>query len=404
MRALSANQSAAVEKLKRLKVGALFLSAGCGKTQTAVSLINTVDGVDLLLWVCPLQTKKNLQEELAKCGCRYPAEIVGVESIGQSDRVFMETLNRIQAAKRAFLIVDESIKIKNMEAKRTQRLMVIGSHAEYKLILNGTPITKNIVDIYAQMQFLSPKIMRNMSFYQFREDYCHYKQWKKNGRIQKTVITGFDNIDHLLSIIDPYIFQCSLDLGLSKHYRTLNWYMTECEREAYQELKYDLFEKHFKDDERDKVKDGAILAILSELQHSYCCCEEKFDVIEGLLDDRTMIYCKYIRSKEELQRRFPGVKVMTYGTGSLGLNLQQYSRIIYFDKTFDYAFREQSEARIYRTGQQNDCEYFDLTGNVGLESMIDMCIKRKTSLVESFKLGYKKDLTEQKKQDFLRKL
>lgn len=398
MRPLLDNQKAAVEKLKRLKVGALFLGCGCGKTQTAVGLINTVDDVDLLLWVCPLQTKKNVAEELAKCGCRYPAEIVGVESIGQSDRVFLETLNRISAAKKAFLIVDESIKIKNLEAKRTQRLLRIGEYAEYKLILNGTPITKNIVDIYAQMQFLSPKIMRNMSFYQFRDDYCHYKQYRKNGKIQKTVITGFDNVDHLLSIIDPYIFQCSLDLGLSKQYRVLKWYMTPEEQEAYWNLKYDLFEKH------SDMEDGAILAILSELQHSYCCCAEKFDVIEGLLDERTMIYCKYIRSREELEQRFPGVKVMTYGTGSLGLNLQQYSRIIYFDKTWDYAFREQSEARIYRTGQQNDCEYYDLTGDVGLEKMIDLCITRKTNLVEAFKSGYQKEFTEEKRRDFLAKI
>lgn len=398
MRPLLDNQIAAVEKLKRLKVGALFLGCGCGKTQTAVSLVNTVDDVDLLLWVCPLQTKNNVAEELAKCGCRYPAEIVGVESIGQSDRIFIETLNRIQAAKKAFLIVDESIKIKNMEAKRTQRLLQIGNYAEYKLILNGTPITKNIVDIYAQMQFLSPKIMRNMSFYQFRDDYCNYKQWKKNGRVQKTVITGYANLDHLLSIIDPYIFQCNLDIGLSKQYRTLNWYMSEQEQEAYWSLKYDLFQKY------SDMRDGAILAILSELQHSYCCCAEKFDVIDGVIDDKTLIYCKYIRSREELESRFPGVKVMTYGTGSLGLNLQKYNSIIYFDKTFDYAFREQSEARIYRTGQQDDCLYWDLTGNVGLERMIDECIKRKTNLVEHFKAGYKKEFTEEKKRFFLEKL
>lgn len=399
MRPLLDNQKAAVEKLKSLKVGALFLGCGCGKTQTAVSLINTVDDVDLLLWVCPLQTKNNVAEELEKCGCRYPAEIVGVESIGQSDRVFTETLERISKTKKAFLIVDESIKIKNIQAKRTKRLLQISKYAEYKLILNGTPITKNIVDIYAQMDFLSPKIMRNMSFYQFRDNYCHYKQWKRNGRVQKTVITGFANIDHLLSIIDPYVYQCSLDLGLSKHYRTVRWYMSEDERMAYDELKWDLFAKHF-----EQEKEGAILAILSELQHSYCCCEEKFDVIEGLIDEKTMIYCKYIRSKEELEKRFPGVKVMTYGTGSLGLNLQQYSRIIYFDKTFDYAFREQSEARIYRTGQQEDCEYYDLTGNVGLEKMIDDCISRKTSLIEAFKSGYQKDFTEERKRIFLSKI
>lgn len=391
MRALLDNQQAAVDKLKSLKVGALFLGCGCGKTQTAVSLINTVDNVDLLLWVCPCQTKDNVKTELTKCGCRYTAEIVGVESIGQSDRIFMEVLSKVTEAKKVFLIVDESIKIKNMDAKRTRRLMQIGEHAEFKLILNGTPITKNIVDIYAQMNFLSPKIMRNMSYYQFRNNYCEYKEWRKNGRVQKTVITGYENVDHLLSIIDPYIYQCTLDIGLSKHYKTLNWYMSDNEANEYYNLKDELFENFDKD---DIFRDGALLAILQKLQHSYCCCEEKFDVIESLLDDRTLVYCKYIRSREELEKRYPDVKVMTYGTGSLGLNLQDYRRIIYFDKTFDYAFREQSEARIYRTGQQDDCEYYDLTGNIGLEHMIDDCIKRKTNLIDEFKKGYKKEFLE----------
>ena len=398
MRPLLDNQQAAVEKLKKLKVGALFLGCGCGKTQTAVSLINTVDDVKWCFWFCPCQTKENVEKELEKCGCRFPVDIIGIESVGHSDRIFMDTLRRIQTFKPAFLVVDESIKIKNPDAQRTKRLMQIGEHADYKLILNGTPITKNIVDIYSQMNFLSPKIMRNMSYYQFRDTYCKYWQRKRGGRVEQTVITGYSNLDHLLSIIDPYIYQCSLDLGLSKHYRTVRWYMSEDEREAYWNLKYDLFEKH------SDMEDGAILAILSELQHSYCCCEEKFDVVESLIDDQTLVFCKYIRSRQELEQRFSGVKVLTYGTGSLGLNLQEYNRIIYFDKTFDYAFREQSEARIYRTGQENDCEYYDLTGNVGLEEMIDNCIQRKTNLVEAFKSGYKKDFKDDEKRLFLSQL
>lgn len=108
MRALSDNQQAAFEKLRELKVGALFLGCGCGKTQTAVALINSVDDVDLVLWVCPFQTKGNVEEELAKCGCRYPVEIVGVESIGQSERIYLETLDKVKAAKRPFVVCDES--------------------------------------------------------------------------------------------------------------------------------------------------------------------------------------------------------------------------------------------------------------------------------------------------------
>jgi hypothetical protein len=56
---------------------------------------------------------------------------------------------------RCFLIVDESIKMKNFEAKRTQRMLTLGAMVEYKLILNGTPITKNVMDIWSQIHFLS---------------------------------------------------------------------------------------------------------------------------------------------------------------------------------------------------------------------------------------------------------
>lgn len=378
MRALSDKQREAVEKLHRLKVGALFLGCGCGKTQAAVELINTVDDVDLLLFVCPCRTKDNLREELAKCGCRYEADIIGVESIGCSDRIYLETLEKVEKAGRVFLVVDESIKIKNWSAKRTRRLMEIGNHAEFKLILNGTPVTKNIIDIWAQMNFLSPKIFGNTSFYKFRDRYCKYTQVKVGSYVKKTIITGFENIDHLLSIIDPYVYQCELDLNLSKYYKTVHWSFNDEELDEYEQLKYELSFEYEQDD-------NGILAILSKLQHSYCLSSAKFEAIKDLVNDKTLIMCKYIASREALEKVYPNTKILTYGTGSLGLNLQQYNRIIYFDKTWDYAFREQSEARIYRIGQQDDCQYYDLTGNIGLERMIDQCIKKKTSLVEHFK-------------------
>jgi SNF2 family DNA or RNA helicase len=62
---------------------------------------------------------------------------------------------QISTAWRCFLIVDESIKMKNFEAK-TQRMLTLGAMVEYKLILNGTPITKNVMDIWSQIHFLSP--------------------------------------------------------------------------------------------------------------------------------------------------------------------------------------------------------------------------------------------------------
>lgn len=389
MRELTKDQAAAVEKLARLKVGALFMACGTGKTQTAVALVNSVEGVDCLYWLCPCQVKENLQAELDKCGCKYQAHIIGIESLGCSDRIFLEELEYIKQFKRVFMVLDESIKIKNSRAKRSRRIMELGRHAEYRIILNGTPVTKNITDIYTQMQFLSPKILPYKDWYNFRDTYCKTTVYKKGGAIKKTVITGYANVDHLLSLIKPYVFTCNLELKVSKRYHVLSWYLHFDEEYAYQELKEKLFA-----DYTENTSDVNILAILQQLQHSYACARQKWLLLDEYLTDKTIVFCKYHASRDEVQRRYPNAKVLTYGTGSFGLNLQDYNRIIYFDKTFDYSFREQSEGRIYRNGQTLDCEYFDLTGDIGLEKMIDTCIQKKEGLVQHFKKQGKKAIEQ----------
>lgn len=385
MRELTESQAAAVEKLARLKVGALFMACGTGKTQTAVALVNSVDGLDCLYWLCPCQVKDNLQAELEKCGCKYEAHIVGIESIGCSDRIYTEELAYIQQHKRVFIVLDESIKVKNARAKRTKRILTLAQHAEYRIILNGTPVTKNIMDIYTQMSFLSPKILGCRNEWAFRDRYCRYTTWKQGGRIKKTVITGYANVDHLLSLIKPYVFTCNLELKVEKRYHTLLWFLDYDEQDAYKELKDKLFERY-----SDSSDDANLLAILSKLQHSYSCARNKWSLLDEYMTDKTIVFCKHIDCRDEVQRRYPRAKVMTYGKGSFGLNLQNYNRIIYFEKTFDYSFREQSEGRIYRNGQKLDCEYYDLTGDIGLEEMIDRCIGCKEGLVQHFKKQGKK--------------
>lgn len=389
MRALTKSQEEAVEKLARLKVGALFMACGTGKTQTAVALVNSVEGVDCLYWLCPCQVKENLLTELEKCGCKYAPHIIGIESIGCSDRIFMEELEYVQRFKKVFMVLDESIKIKNARAKRSKRILDLAKHAEYRIILNGTPVTKNIMDIYMQMQFLSPKILPFKNWYKFRDSYCKTTTYKKGGVIQKTVITGYANVDHLLSLIKPYVYTCNLELKVDKKYHVLHWYLDFDEEEAYKDLKQELFANY-----SENASDVNILAILQKLQHSYACARNKWRLLDEYLTDQTIVFCKYHVSRDEVQERYPNAKVLTYGTGSFGLNLQDYNRIIYFDKTFDYSFREQSEGRIYRNGQQLDCEYYDLTGDVGLEQMIDRCISNKEGLVQHFKKQGKKAIEQ----------
>lgn len=136
-----------------------------------------------------------------------------------------------------------------------------------------------------------------------------------------------------------------------------------------------------------------------KMQHVYCCDEEKFDIVDKLFEEipeeKTIIFCKYIDSRKACEERYKKAKVLSYQKESLGLNLQEYNHTIYFDKIWDLALRVQSGRRTFRTGQEYDCYYYDLTGNVGLENMIDKNIQKKVSITEYFK---KVNIEELKKE------
>lgn len=394
MRALSADQRAAVAKFSRLKVAALFMACGTGKTQCATAIVNTIRELDVLLWFCPCRCKDNTQEELTKCGLVHVPHIFGIESMSASDKAYSEARGLLEGAdkSRVCIVLDESLTIKNLDSKRTKRLLELGEMAEYKLILNGTPITKNVMDIYAQMQFLSPLIL-SCSMTEFKERYCIYSNIKMGRRVVQKA-EGAANMPHLLSVIEPYTYTCSLELGVGKEY-----YIHECrlspeEMERYRERKAELLKEY--QIAGSKREDGSPMAnmgpVFAKLLHEYCISPAKMRTLAGLLRGEngedltgdTIVFCRFVKSEVEVQDRYPKLKVLTYGKGSIGLNLQQYNRIIYFDKTWDYAFREQSEARIHRTGQTRTCEYHDITTNTGIDRIIDKCIAMKQDLLDVF--------------------
>lgn len=380
------NQTAAIQKLKKYKVGGLLMDPGAGKTLPAYELINSVPDVDYVLWFTPYRTKDNLRREIDKYG-GFPMQIdiVGTETLSSSERTFLNLKDKLTSASRPFIVCDESLKIKNWEAKRTKRMLELSEQVEYKLILNGTPLSRDIVDLWTQLQFLSPKIL-NMSLQEYKNTFCTYKTiTKRIGMVKhsKEYVIGYDNVDYLYSLIRNYIFHCDLKLNVAQNYEEYKYHIDDQSRQAYEEVK----EYFLKFDTLFFFNNNIFLRMVQRLQSTYCACENKIDSLGDLLkeDYRTIVFCKFIKSEEAVRNAFPNVRVMTYGKHSLGLNLQDYNRIIFFDKTWDYAQRLQTERRIYRTGQHDDCLYTDMTGDVGLEKMMDGNIKGKSSLLDYFK-------------------
>lgn len=392
------HQSDAVGYISQWKVGALFMEAGTGKTRVAMELVNQ-SPCSCCVWIGPLRTLENAKAEISRWGgFRMPVKYVGVESLSLSDRIYHETLEDIEGQDCPFVVVDESLKIKNAGSKRTKRMLEIGKRAEYKLILNGTPLSRNVLDLWSQMEFISPLIL-NMSLQEFKSTFCCYTTiTKREGwrKYTKEIITGYENIDYLYSLIRNYVYECDLHLNITQNYRTVNYYLDEDERAEYDRLK----EYYLSMDALMWYNNNIFFEMTQKMQHSYCCAQSKIEAVhsifeEGVKEEDTIIFCKYIDSRVLCEREFPKAKVLSYQKESFGLNLQAYKHTIYFDKIWDYALRMQSERRTYRTGQEFDCKYWDLEGDVGLERMIEKNIRKKIGMVEYFKRKTKEDIMKE---------
>lgn len=389
------NQLSAIEKLQRYRVGALFMEPGTGKTRTALELVKSTDA-DLVVWLTPCRTMDNLTREILKWGGHPNIYVVGIETISMSTRKYLDVRELVAGAERAFVLVDESLKIKNWEALRTRRILSLGELATYRLILNGTPLSRNILDLWAQMEFLSPKIL-SMSLPQFKNTYCEWVRKTKyvGGRsIQQEWITKHHNVDHLYSKIGHYVYECDLDLTSRRQYIELEYTVDYEARDRYKELK----EYWLSKDTMDAAGNNVFLSMVQTMQQCYCVTEEKFVRLSEVLKvndpSKVLVFTKYVASREAIAERYPDLTVLSYGMHAFGLNLQDHNVTVFWDKTWDFAQREQAERRTWRTGQQTDCIYYDLTARIPLDGLIACNVQAKTDLLQYVKRASKAQLAK----------
>lgn len=385
---LSDNQLSAIRKLEKLRVGALFMEPGTGKTRITLELIKSSQA-DFVLFLVPNSTKENIQAEINKWGgIKQDYEIQGILSLSsKTGRLYLELTNLLKQKKKPFMVVDESLLIKNGRAKRTKRIIELGRLCYYRIILNGTPFSKTVQDLWSQMEFLSPKIL-NMTQQQFKNTFLEYTV-HNNGISRREEIIGTRNMDYLYSIIQPYVFDAKLNLEISENEHS---------------VEYDIYDKTGYYKAKEKLLyiisdfDGVqFLAYTQLMEHSYSLDRWHLEALNELLRNikgKTIIFVKYLDTKAALTELHPECLVLTYGKGALGLNLQEYKNIIFFEKTWDYALVEQAKRRIYRIGQDKNVNYYMMTGDVGLENMMNCNIDSKEEMLNIFKKSSKKEKEE----------
>ena len=410
------------------------MEMGTGKTRTALELIAqryNKGRANHILWLCPCSVRSTIRAELKKHvnGDTAMFSVHGIESLSSSDRLYMELLQLAQRYN-LYLIVDESNLVKNPQAIRTQRITEIAKLCKYKLILNGTPISRNEADMFAQWYILDWRILGYQSYWSFAANHLEYDE-KIPGKIRRVL-----EVDYLVRKIAPYTYQVKksecLDLP-DKTYSRWNFYMTQEQGEQYKWVMDEYLMA------LDEFKPSTIYKLFTALQHitagrkvltepsEKMKTEPMFDdpldnprmqaLFEVLdkIDEKVIIWCRYTHEINDicklLREKYGDVVVEFHGEVSrknreinaerfakdaqffvanktcagYGLNLQFCSYMIYYSNDWDWATRSQSEDRVHRMGQTENVHIVDIYAEGTIDERIMDCLSRKENLVEWFK-------------------
>ena len=216
-------------------------------------------------------------------------------------------------------------------------------------------------------------------------EYAKIRTLKNNRWVEREFIIGYHNIDYLHGLIGFYVYDCELEINSKKLYIDVYYNIEPSLYRKYIQIR----DKYLSDEKMELYSNNIFLSMVQQMQHSYCLAEEKFRQLECIIERvgkrRVIIFCKFIKSVHEIQSRFPGVRVLTYQKHALGLNLQEYNHTVFFDKKWDYACILQAEQRTYRTGQKEDCYYYNFTGRIKLEELISRNNNKKITMLDYFK-------------------
>lgn len=228
------DQLAAVTKLYRGHAGAFLMPMGVGKSK---ALIDTVTAhfyekrIRAVVLLAPLTTTGVWGGEHGELAKHSPAPFKHVHADSLFDwtkhrpsseqilwvTVGLESLSQGNTLKRVLpfiennecaIAVDESHWIKNHKALRTQAALQLREKAGLRYILTGTLATRNMIDLYAQYDFLDPNIIGVGDWYAFRNRYCVM------GGFKRREIVGYDNVDELMGLIEPYTYICDVPKDL----------------------------------------------------------------------------------------------------------------------------------------------------------------------------------------------
>lgn len=352
-------------------------------------------------------------EDLFKPGPYLRVLCMNVESF--STKKGVEFAKRFLNATECMMVVDESSRIKNPDAKRTENICKLGDSAKYRRILSGTPLSNSPFDLYGQFMFLDRGIF-GTSFYAFKANYAEMVDKndplvagimrKNNLKFAPQMVavdkeTGqkkYRNLDKLKKLIEPHSMRVTKEECLDlppKIYQNRYFKLPAAHMKAYLQLKEkqklelnsttkltvmhkltlalrlqqvtsgfmptdDQRLVHLYADPKENPRIQALMDTLEDLEGStiiWCRFIEEIRMIKELLGEEACVLYGAVSNedREEAKRAFQaGEKkyfISNAVSGGIGTNLTKAQNVIYYSNTFSYEDRKQSEDRAHRIGQ-----------------------------------------------------
>lgn len=427
-------QQKAFDHLKKYDHPALLMDMATGKTRISLEFFEYWQAKRILV-VCPLAVIPVWAEEVTKHGLEgYTVVELGSDLTTKKKQLALHNALQLDmviivinfesvwrpSLKLLFyshqwdiILVDESHRLKSAGSTVSKMMGTLGKRAKHRMILTGTPIANNPLDIYAQYRFLDPTIF-NMNYEQFKQKYALWGGFENRQPIK------FINQDELKAKMHSVAYRMSIDsvLDLPEGIDTVRYTSLEPKaKKLYNRLKKDFV----------LVEGGNILSASNVLVkglrlHQLTGGMVKYDdgqtevvstakakllgdTLQDLVGIDVVVFARFRHDIEvisqaayklgfkvlelsgkvnQLQQwqQSGGLLIVQIASGNAGISLIRSHYAIYYSIGYSLGEYRQSRARLRRDGQTKQINYIHLIVRNTVDELIMQAIHAKQDIAQ----------------------
>lgn len=433
-------QDEAVSALKDMEYGAIFHEQGLGKTKIAIDI--------LLYWIeqrdidtVLIVTKKTLVQNWLRefdFHTKIKPSVLSSQKgsnfyvFNSSTRVIITNFETVSGEKYRFslflktrrvgIIIDESTKIKNPNAKLTKDFFDLAPLFKIRIIMTGTPVANRPYDIWSQIYFLDFGKSLGTDFSTFKNSCDLSNDLESNS----SKLSLFEKtVSSIYTRIKPFTVRETKDSGIislpSKIYHDIVVPFEEEQYNMYERLRTEMVleikkgDRILLDESQEAIKRLLRLvqitsnpALIDERYNEISAKEKRLDsliqdiiqrgekaIIWSIFADNIGYFCRKYKSigsvqitgKMNMDERNRSVMSFKKGDSILlfatpqsakeGLTLTEANNAIFYDRGFNLDDYLQAQDRIHRISQSKDCNIYNLMIDGSIDMWVNVLLSAK---------------------------